>query len=136
MIAMPHVLIVEDAESTTGTVEIVCRSIDCTVSVASNGFEALSLLAKEPINLVVTDLWLPQMDGLSLAHAMRSNPTYAGIPIVGITEEATDQDLAAMRAGGFSQLIIQPYAISTLRKAISDQLKNMPRKTVTDGYSA
>jgi CheY-like chemotaxis protein len=69
------------------------------VRLAADGVEALERLAKEPMDLVVTDIMMPRMDGLALTRQLRAEPRFRRLPIVVVTsldkEEERRQGLEA-----------------------------------------
>jgi len=62
------------------------------VRVAADGNQALSALAEEPTDLVLTDIEMPNMDGFALTEAIRAHPTLANIPVVILSSRSSDAD--------------------------------------------
>ena len=88
--ARPLVLVVEDDADLRAYLAHSLRHL-ARVAEASNGLDALAVLAAEPVSLVVTDLVMPRMDGLALCHAMQADPSLASIPVIVITGETGDE---------------------------------------------
>lgn len=91
---------------------------------AVNGFEALETLRRETIDLVLSDLYMPVMDGVALVQQMRADARLAGVPIVLITSGGDDERARAERAGvtgfmrkpvQFAQLLSTVVALLRLR---------------------
>ena len=92
-----RVLVVEDDLFNRNMYSRVLKGAGFEVSVACNGDDALSALRKNPVDLVVSDLRMPRMDGFGLLRAMRSDATLALIPVVVLTAMNDD----AQRVRGF-----------------------------------
>lgn len=84
----------------------------------SNGMEALQFLAKSPVHLVISDYNMPQMDGLGLLKAMRSQPATAKTGFIMVTgsEDAT----VIQRGGqlGMNNFLKKPFTAANLRECI------------------
>ncbi len=102
------------------------------VAEASNGLDALAVLAAEPVALVVTDLVMPRMDGLALCRAMQSDPELAAIPVLVITgEPSTDVPGACgTLQKPFNARALQQRAEPYLRTAAPPP-SSAPRRTST-----
>lgn len=61
-----------------------------TVILASHGFETLDLLAENTVDLLIIDLLMPQMDGLTLLNRIRSHATYRHLPVIMLTAQGID----------------------------------------------
>jgi CheY-like chemotaxis protein len=78
-----NVLIVDDEPMTRSLLRrVLSREFGCTVLEATNGLEALSVAGSKPVDLIVTDLRMPVMDGIELLEALRQFPPLAAIPVV------------------------------------------------------
>jgi len=81
-----NVLIVDDEPMTRSLLRrVLIREFSCTVVEATDGLEALSVAGAKPVNLIVTDLRMPVMDGIELLEALRQFPPLAAIPVVMMT---------------------------------------------------
>jgi CheY-like chemotaxis protein len=76
------VLVVDDEEGTREVLREVVEMMGCSVLVAANGAEALTVLADSRPCLVILDLLMPVMTGAELLEAMRKHPALAGLPVV------------------------------------------------------
>lgn len=89
----PHVLIVDD---TLGNIELLANilSTDYTVSFAANGSEALELVNRLPIDLVLLDVVMPGIDGFEVCRRVKTNPATRDIPVIFLTslESAVDEE--------------------------------------------
>ncbi len=95
-----RVLVVDDSVTTRHMEENLLRQMGLETRSASNGAEAWRLLQAERVDLVVTDVDMPGMDGLELARRIRASAALAGLPVVVVSNRATDADQEAARAAG------------------------------------
>jgi two-component system chemotaxis response regulator CheY len=86
---------------------------------ASNGREALDRLATEPIDIVVTDWYMPEMNGLDFVRALRTSPATKHIPIVIVTANAASDDIAHALELGVNSYILKPFTAETMREKIA-----------------
>ena len=108
------VLVVDDMETNREILEIHLRNIDVKeVRCAENGVAALKAMEDWIPDAVLTDIWMPEMDGHKLAVAMSSDPRLNGIPVMAIT---ADVDVAATYdMSVFSKVIAKPVTSEKLR---------------------
>jgi len=81
---------------------------------ANDGQEALDRLADFRPHLVLTDLMMPVMGGVELISKIRANPDNAGLPVVAITADSTDQTQLQARRAGAADVITKPIDMSVL----------------------
>ena len=92
--------------------EIVRYALDSAgynVLLAQDGSEALKLMTGSPIDMLITDLNMPVMDGIELIKRVRAIPTYKFIPIVMLTTESSDEKKQAGKAAGATAWIVKPF---------------------------
>jgi two-component system chemotaxis response regulator CheY len=104
-----RILIVDDSPSVRQMVEVTLRSADYEVTAAEDGQVALTLCQTESFDFVLTDQNMPNMDGLSLIKALRSEPKYADIPIVMLTTEASHNMKEQGRSVGATGWMVKPF---------------------------
>ena len=104
-----HVLIVDDSASVRQMVEATLKSAQYTVTAAKDGAEAFEFCKKNVYDFVLTDQNMPNMDGLTLIKSLRGLSTYAKIPVVVLTTEASDSMKAQGRAAGATGWMVKPF---------------------------
>ena len=79
-----------------------------TVIEAADGREALTMLS-DPIHLVITDLNMPNLDGIGLIRGIRANPSCKGLPIIMLTTESQEVRKQEGRSAGATGWIVKPF---------------------------
>lgn len=102
------VLVVDDCGTTRKLITLFLKGKGYSPIHASNGIEALEKLAVNNVDVVITDLNMPQMDGLELVKAIREDERYKDIPIIMVSTESGDVDKDAAKKLGASSYIVKP----------------------------
>ena len=116
----PPALVVDDYASMRSVViEVLKRAGFTEIHQAGNGQLALAkVLEHKKIGLIVSDWYMPTMDGLALLRALKANPQTTHIPVLMITAEGQrDNVLDAMQSGA-AGYIVKPFAPSELQKRL------------------
>ena len=90
---------------------------------AENGFEALRILPREKVDLVITDINMPDINGLELVRFVRSNPQYRTTPLLIISTEGSDKDRQKGLALGANAYLIKPFQPEDLQRLVSELLE-------------
>ncbi len=117
-----HVLLVEDHADTAEAIDQLLRMLGLEVSVAGSIAAALDTAGRGGIDLVISDLGLPDGDGHELMHRLTERHTLRGIALSGY---GRDEDLRRSREAGFDIHLIKPVTLETLQSAI-EQLGLLP----------
>ena len=107
MAAVP-ILIVDDNASNTKLLQFLLAAKGYEVRTAANAAEALATLAQWKPRLILMDLQLPGMDGLTLTRQIKANPALSDIPIIAATAYAMKGDEARAREAGCNGYITKP----------------------------
>ena len=120
------VLIVEDNKD---MLAFVARQLSPLYHVitAENGIEALKVLEHEYINLVISDIMMPEMDGLELCEHLKSNLDYSHIPIILLTAKTTLESKIEGLEQGADAYIEKPFSVEYLRVNVANLLSNRER---------
>jgi two-component system chemotaxis response regulator CheY len=103
------VLVVDDYQAIRKTIKELFASMGLKVTEAGNGVEALEVLAKTPVDLVISDLVMAEMDGFELTETMKNNSKYRAIPVVILSTHADYKYIfKALRLGADDYLIKPP----------------------------
>ena len=121
-----HVLLVEDNEGIRSMLNDRLAS-SFLITLASNGKEALDILASKSVDVVVTDIMMPEMDGLELCRQIKANPDLSHIPVVFITaKNDLDSKVKGLQLGA-EAYIEKPFSIKYLREMVVTLLENRRR---------
>lgn len=104
-----------------------------TVLNASNGLEALELLEKEMVNLVISDIMMPGMDGLELCKQMKESQEYSHIPIILLTAKTNIQNKIEGLEYGADAYIEKPFSLEYLLVRIGNLLDN--RRKIREAFT-
>jgi two-component system chemotaxis response regulator CheY len=120
---MKNVLIVEDSRAIRSMIRVALEEVGGFFAVeASNGFEALKTLPTRPFDLIITDINMPDINGLELIGFVKSNPAYRDIPLIIVSTEKTDEDKKRGIALGAFGYVEKPFKkedlIAVVKKAI------------------
>ena len=93
---------------------------------ASSGFEALRLLPREHVDLILTDINMPDINGLELISYLRDNPNYKNIPVFIISTKGSAKDIEKGKQLGADEYLVKPFSPATLQQLINQYLNKMP----------
>ena len=129
-----RILIVEDSETMRSLLASSLEGLEPTVKIseASSGFEALRLLPREDFDLVVTDINMPDINGLELVSFMRGNERYRSVPLVIVSTESSDRDREKGLELGADAYLAKPFEPETLLQVVTDLLAR-PRRDAQGG---
>jgi len=119
-----RILIVEDSETMRSLLASSLEELDAPVKVieAGSGFEALRILPREPFDLVLTDINMPDVNGLELLSFVRRDPRFRSIPVVIVSTEGSDRDRDKGLELGADAYLVKPFEPEALRAVVSDLL--------------
>lgn len=105
-----NILIVDDSAAMRSLLVGTLESLGNIHTVeAPNGFEALRMLPREQIDLVLTDINMPDINGLELLSFIRTNPIYKDTPVVVISTEGSLKDIEKGLALGANEYLVKPF---------------------------
>ncbi len=117
------VLVVDDSATTRSLVaSYLAGWADCEVIEAASGFEALKLLPAGHVDLIVTDINMPDINGLELLGFLRANPNYRAIPVIIITTEHSAEDRKRGLELGARDYLVKPFSAEDLQAAAARAL--------------
>jgi two-component system chemotaxis response regulator CheY len=99
---------------------------DYRIVEASSGFEALRLLPREEVDLILTDINMPDINGLELISYLRTNSNYLSIPVFIISSEGSLKDIEKGKLLGANEYLIKPFDPARLQALISSYLCGSP----------
>jgi len=131
---MATVLVVDDYAVTQRVITFMLQRIGHQIVSASNGEEALALLADTSIDLAIIDVAMPVMDGLTLLKHLRADPRYAEIPVIMLTASGVDHHRLEATEVGADAFLTKPAStqemtttVTRLLEAQADQPSTNPQ---------
>ncbi len=120
------ILVVEDSRITrdliVSTLEEMEELGDYEIIEASNGFEALKLLPRNKFSLILTDINMPDINGLELVKFIKGNQLYQNIPLVIISTEGSKRDREKGLALGADSYLVKPFDPEELQALVRELL--------------
>jgi two-component system chemotaxis sensor kinase CheA len=116
----PSVMVVDDALTIRELQKSILERAGYRVRTASNGAEALAILATEDTTLVLTDIDMPKMDGFALIEAMRKQPRLAHVPVIILSSQASEADRRrGLEAGADGYIVKSAFDQAGLLSAVN-----------------
>lgn len=130
-----HVLLADDNTLNRRLLELILKKLKVNYLSAENGKEALKLLEEHDFDIVLTDIQMPVMDGLTLTHQIRllKDPKKASLPILAITGNVVKEDLDRYMAAGMNGYILKPFREQDVLEKITSFSAKESRPVVETG---
>lgn len=121
-----RILLVEDNEELLMLMETLLSS-RFNILKATNGAAALEIISKEPIDLIVSDVSMPEMDGNELTRKIKTTPEWSHLPIILISAKANEEDRKASMLIGADDYVTKPFRLGDLELRINNIIENRIR---------
>ncbi len=115
---MAKILIVEDYPVTQRVLSLTLKNSGHDVHIANHGVEALAQLNREPVDLALVDIAMPEMDGLELLRQLRNDERYNALPVIMLTASGQDEDRAMAINIGADGFLTKPTSSRELLETI------------------
>ncbi len=121
---MQRILVVEDSATMRSLIASTLEELDPAVKIseAGSGFEALRLLPRGAFDLIVTDINMPDINGLELVSFLKKTPAYAAIPLIIVSTESSQRDREKGLGLGADAYVVKPFEPEDLRAIARDLL--------------
>lgn len=116
------ILIVDDSSSMRQVVSMALKGNDYEVIEACDGRDALAKLEGQKVHLVISDVNMPNMDGISFVREMKKNPAYKFVPVIMLTTEGSDEKKKAGQEAGAKAWVVKPFQPQQMLAAVSKLL--------------
>ncbi|WP_269586084.1 response regulator [Roseibium sp. Sym1] len=113
------VLTVDDSKTMRDMVRFTLSGVGFDVVEAQDGVQALSLLDSTKVDLIITDINMPNMDGVTLVKRVRGGSNHRGVPILVLTTEGGDAKKAEGKAAGATGWIVKPFTPDKLVQVVN-----------------
>ncbi|WP_321404585.1 response regulator [Maridesulfovibrio sp.] len=119
-----HILVVEDSLTQAVKLEYILFDKGFQVSLASNGENALELMEERKVDLVISDVVMPGMDGYELCERIRASSRYKDVPVILLTSLSDPGDIIKGLKSGATNFVTKPYDEGFLLARIESVLRN------------
>ena len=117
------VMVIDDSKTIRRTAETLLKKAGCEVLTATDGFEALSIIADHHPDLIFVDIMMPRLDGYQTCALIKHNELYRGIPVIMLSSKDGLFDRARGRIVGSEQYLTKPFTRDELLGAIRKHAK-------------
>jgi len=111
---MPTILTVDDSPSIRTMIKLALGPAGHVVIEAADGAEGLAKAKSQPIDMVITDLNMPGMNGMAMIKGLRGVPSLVGVPIVFLSTESDDSVKQEAKAAGATGWLMKPFKAEQL----------------------
>lgn len=129
-----NILVVEDENINQQIIKSFLERENCTVITAANGKEALNIISRQCFDIILMDIYMPEIDGFELAKIIRESENYndSYTPIIAMTAATTKEATKENAESGIDSFIAKPFTKQQLCKAIADTLDKLHKKDAYD----
>jgi two-component system chemotaxis response regulator CheY len=113
------ILVVDDSASLRQVVNLTLQSAGYDVIEACDGKDALTKLDGKKVHLIISDVNMPNMDGISLLKEVKKHPSYKFTPIIMLTTEAGENKKQEGQAAGAKAWVVKPFQPQQMLAAVS-----------------
>lgn len=117
------IMTADDSASIRQMVSFTLKDAGYNVVEASDGRDAIDKLNGTTINMLISDVNMPNMDGIELVRQVRTNPAYKFIPIIMLTTESQDSKKQEGKQAGATGWIVKPFKPEQLLSVVKKVLK-------------
>ena len=126
-----RILVVDDAEDMVQVFKSLLEMSGATVFEATSARQGLEILEREQVDLLISDISMPEIDGYEFLRRVRAMPEYAALPAIAVSGMRRDSDVAQARAASFSAHMGKPVSVDRLSAVVLELLP--PRKREAEG---
>jgi CheY-like chemotaxis protein len=121
--AKPIVLIIEDDADNLVLLENILDQFICEIVCLSSGTAALAYALQSPPDLVLLDIWLPDVDGFQVARTLRQHDATQAIPIAAVTALASQRDRELVLRAGCTHYLSKPFLLEDMEIILQQYLE-------------
>jgi DNA-binding response OmpR family regulator len=122
------ILVVDDDDIILCLLEHHLKQCGFTVLKAANGKEALAVVFREPVDIIVSDISMPEMDGLEFCERIRQTPEFVDIPFIFLTaHRGEDERIRGLRSGA-DEYVVKPFSVNEIIARVEILYDRVQRK--------
>lgn len=128
---MQRILVVEDSATMRSLIASTLEALGSGFEIceAASGFEALRCLPRDQFDLIITDINMPDINGLELVSFVKSNAAYSGIPLLIVSTEGSERDRDKGLGLGADAYLVKPFDPDDFVR-VARELLDKPREDV------
>jgi CheY-like chemotaxis protein len=119
---MAFILVVDDQPQLLESIQMTLELAGYRVCTAGTGIEALTVLQAQLIDLILTDIAMPQLDGYQLCRRVRADDRWNAIPLLVLSARGAEEDMRYAKALGADDYLLKPIEPEDLLTAVHDWL--------------
>jgi two-component system chemotaxis response regulator CheY len=120
-----RILVVDDDPTTRKVLSLYLKAKGYEVVTAENGLDAQEKLGANPVQLIMSDINMPYMDGIEFVKNVRANPGWANIPILMVSTEADPEEKQKAYTAGANGYLVKPVTAEMVTSTIKKLLKDI-----------
>jgi DNA-binding response OmpR family regulator len=132
---MKRILVVDDDPAALTLLDIALKQNGYQPLLAQDGVEALDLLESQPVDLIISDVAMPRMNGYQLCQAVKTSPQWALIPFILVSGRGLASDIRFGKSLGPDDYLTKPYELADLLAVIEGRLQVARRLRASLGPS-
>jgi two-component system alkaline phosphatase synthesis response regulator PhoP/two-component system response regulator RpaA len=128
MTIMAHILAVDDDNEVLQTLGRVLKSEGYDVSLASSAAEGLRFLERRLPDVMILDIIMPEMDGITFCRQLRRDPRFIALPVLFLTAKGGTDDIVNGLDAGADDYVVKPFELAELRARVAALLRRGTRE--------
>ena len=125
-----EVLIVDDDEDSRSLLELALDRTGASVHIANSAASALAVLEESEVDVMISDIGMPEEDGFSLIRRVRALPKYGELQAIALTAYAREEDVARALEAGFQRHVAKPTDVAALARLVAELVEQRPKRSV------
>ena len=113
------IMVVDDSASLRQVVSIALKGAGYDILEASDGKDALGKLTGQKVHLIVSDVNMPNMDGITMVKQIKQMPAYKFTPVIMLTTESQESKMNEGKAAGVKAWMVKPFKPDQMLAAVS-----------------
>ena len=115
---MFNILMIDDSPTMRKMVKMVLKPLNINLIEANNGIEGIELLNREKINLVISDLNIPEINGFDFIRYMRQNESFNAVPVIIMSTEKKQAAIETAKELAVAEYIVKPFTMPQLQAIV------------------
>ncbi len=127
------VVVVDDSNTIRRSTEVFLKQVGCLVSLADDGFAAMSVIVDQRSDVVFVDVMMPRLDDYQACALIKRNPAFRSTPVIMLTSKDGIFDRARGRLAGCDDYLTKPFTRESLLGAVANHVRRTPGADALQG---